>query len=61
MLLLVDLMDIFRTKLIYGMLLQELMMIKEAGGIVNDIHKFDVNKIDIKASSAAINDKMLKI
>ena len=34
--------------------------IKEAGGIVNDIHKFDVNKIDIKASSAAINDKMLE-
>ena len=33
---------------------------KEAGGIVNDIHKFDVNKIDIKASSAAINDKMLE-
>ena len=29
-------------------------------GIVNDIHKFDVNKIDIKASSAAINDKMLE-
>ena len=27
------------------------------GGIVNDIHKFDVNKIDIKASSAAINEQ----
>ena len=36
------------------------LLIKEAGGIVNDIHKFDLNKIDIKASSAAINDKMLK-
>ena len=36
------------------------LMINEAGGIVNDIHKFDVNKIDIKASSAAINDKMLE-
>ncbi len=35
------------------------LMINEAGGIVNDIDKFDVNKIDIKASSAAINDKML--
>ena len=34
--------------------------VKEAGGIVNDIHKFDVNKIDIKASSAAINSKMLE-
>ena len=36
------------------------LMVKEAGGIVNDIHKFDLNKIDIKASSAAINDKMLE-
>ena len=35
------------------------LMINEAGGIVNDIHKFEVNKIDIKASSAAINQKML--
>ena len=36
------------------------LMIKEAGGIVNDISKFDINKIDIKASSASINDKMMK-
>ena len=36
------------------------LMINEAGGIVNDIHKFDINKIDIKASSAAINSKMLE-
>ena len=36
------------------------IMVKEAGGIVNDIHKFEVNKIDIKASSAAINSKMLE-
>ena len=36
------------------------ILVKEAGGIVNDIHKFDLNKIDIKASSAAINDKMLE-
>jgi myo-inositol-1(or 4)-monophosphatase len=36
------------------------LMINEAGGIVNDIHKFEVNKIDIKASSAAINEKMLE-
>jgi myo-inositol-1(or 4)-monophosphatase len=33
---------------------------KKPGGIVNDIHKFDKDKIDIKASSAAINDKMLE-
>ena len=36
------------------------ILIKEAGGIVNDIHIFDADKIDIKASSAAINDKMLE-
>ena len=37
-----------------------LIMIKEAGGIVNDIRKFDVNNLYIRASSAAIYDKMLK-
>ena len=36
------------------------ILVKEAGGIVNNIHQFDINKIDIKASSAAINDKMLE-
>jgi len=36
------------------------LMIKEAGGIVNDINEFDINNIDIKASSAAIYNKMLK-
>ena len=36
------------------------ILVKEAGGIVNDIHKFDTNKIDIKASSDAINVEMLK-
>jgi len=36
------------------------ILVKEAGGIVNDIHKFDVNKIDIKASSDAINAEMLQ-
>jgi myo-inositol-1(or 4)-monophosphatase len=36
------------------------ILVKEAGGVVNDIHNFDVNKIDIRASSAAINDKMME-
>ena len=36
------------------------ILVKEAGGIVNDIHKFDIDKIDIRASSAAINHKMLQ-
>jgi len=36
------------------------ILVKEAGGIVNNIHEFDVNKIDIKASSASSNDKMLE-
>jgi myo-inositol-1(or 4)-monophosphatase len=36
------------------------LLVKEAGGIVNNINKFDINKIDIRASSGAINDKMLE-
>ena len=36
------------------------ILVKEAGGIVSDINKFDINKIDIKASSDAINAEMLK-
>ena len=36
------------------------IMVKEAGGIVNDLNKFDIHKIDIKASSGAISDKMLE-
>ena len=29
-------------------------------GIVNEINKFDVKNIDIRASSSAINEKMLE-
>jgi len=36
------------------------LLVKEAGGIVNDLDKFDENNIDIRASSGAINDKMLE-
>ncbi len=36
------------------------IIVREAGGIVNDISKFAINKIDIKASSVAINEKMLE-
>ena len=36
------------------------ILVKEAGGTVNDIYKFDINKIDIRASSDAINSEMLK-
>ena len=36
------------------------LMIEEAGGIVNDLKKFSANNIDIRASSSAINDKMLE-
>ena len=36
------------------------LMVEEAGGIVNDLNKFNVNNIDIRASSSAINDKMLE-
>ncbi|MDC3099279.1 inositol monophosphatase [Candidatus Pelagibacter sp.] len=36
------------------------LMVKEAGGIVNDINKFSNNAINIRASSDGINDKMIK-
>ena len=36
------------------------LLVEEAGGIVNDLDKFDQNSINIRASSGAINDKMLK-
>ena len=36
------------------------LMVEEAGGIVNDINKFDANNIDIRASSSTINDKLLE-
>ena len=36
------------------------LLVEEAGGIVNDLSKFDQNDIDIRASSGAINDKMLE-
>ena len=36
------------------------LMVSEAGGVVNDLNKFDTNNIDIRASSSAINDKMLE-
>ena len=36
------------------------LMVQEAGGIINDISKFDNNNINIRASSDAINQKMLE-
>ena len=36
------------------------LMVREAGGIVNDLSQFSTNNIDIKASSSVINDKMLE-
>jgi len=36
------------------------LLVEEAGGIVNDLDQFDQNNIDIRASSGAINDKMLE-
>jgi myo-inositol-1(or 4)-monophosphatase len=37
-----------------------IILVKEAGGTVNDIDKFDINKINITDSSDAINSKLLK-
>jgi len=36
------------------------LLVKEAGGIVNNLDEFDNNKIDIRASSDSINALMLK-
>ena len=36
------------------------LLVEEAGGIVNNLYKFDHNNIDIRASSGAIKDKMLE-
>ncbi len=36
------------------------LMVQEAGGIVNDFDKFEIDNIDIRAASGAINDKMLE-
>ena len=36
------------------------LMVEEAGGIVNDLNKFKSDNIDIRASSSAINEKMLE-
>ncbi len=37
-----------------------ILMVEEAGGIVNDINKSLINNIDIRASSSSINNKMLE-
>ena len=36
------------------------LLVEEAGGIVNDLVKFNPNNIDIRASSEAINGKLLE-
>ena len=36
------------------------LLVEEAGGIVNNLNEFDQYNIDIRASSGAINDKMLE-
>ena len=36
------------------------LMVQEAGGIVNDINKFNNNSINIRASNDGINDKMIR-
>ena len=36
------------------------LLIKEAGGIINDLNKSNIKNIDIRASSSAINEKMLE-
>ena len=37
-----------------------ILIINEAGGKVNDINKFDINNINIRASNNNIHNKMLE-
>ena len=37
-----------------------ILLVQEAGGHVNDVDKFDINKINIRASSDAISPKLLQ-
>ena len=37
-----------------------ILLVQEAGGLVNNINKFDINKINIRASSDAISPKLLQ-
>tara|TARA_B100001939_G_C16428116_1_gene399452 strand:- start:106 stop:522 length:417 start_codon:yes stop_codon:yes gene_type:complete len=36
------------------------LMVEEAGGEVNDIYKFKINKINIRASSSSIKNEMIE-
>jgi myo-inositol-1(or 4)-monophosphatase len=36
------------------------LLVKEAGGIVNNLNQFEINNINIRASNISINDQMLK-
>ena len=36
------------------------LLVQEAGGLVNNIHQFETNNIDIRASNSSINSEMLK-
>ena len=35
-------------------------LVREAGGIVNDIKKFEINNINIRASNSSINSEMME-
>ena len=35
------------------------LMVREAGGVVNDLYQFNNNSINIRASNDGISDKML--
>jgi myo-inositol-1(or 4)-monophosphatase len=36
------------------------LLVKEAGGIVNNLYQYKINKINIRASSSSINNQMLQ-
>ena len=37
-----------------------ILIVEEAGGKVNDINKYGINKIDVRASSSNIHNKMIE-
>ena len=36
------------------------LLVREAGGVVNNINQFEINKINIRASNSSINSEMME-
>ena len=53
-------MVFFTTKLILWDVAAGSLLVEEAGGIVNNIHGYNYNNIDIRAASSVVYDEMLE-